>query len=119
MQTGNDEDPTWNAVWISKVKIDSLGWTAEFKVPYSALRFAKKDIQTWGINMIRKRQNEQQQLWWNELDPKQNGMMNQAGVLTGIEKIVPPVRLAFYPYFSTYVNHYPYNTAACPTPRHR
>lgn len=111
---GNEEDPTWNAVWISKVKIDSLGWTAEFKVPYSALRFAKKDIQTWGMNIIRKRQNVQQQLWWNELDPKQNGMMNQSGVLAGIEKIVPPVRLGFYPYFSTYVNHYPYNTAGIP-----
>ncbi len=111
---GNSEDPTWNAVWISKVKIDSLGWTAEIKVPYSALRFAKKDIQTWGMNIIRKRQNTQQQLFWNELDPKQNGFINQEGILTGIEKIVPPVRLGFYPYFSTYVNHYPYNMAGVP-----
>jgi hypothetical protein len=108
---GNTEDPNWNAVWISKVKIDEHGWTAEIKIPYSALRFAKKDVQTWGMNLIRKRQNVQQQLFWNELDPKQNGLMNQEGILTGLKQIVPPVRLAFYPYFSTYVNHYPYNTA--------
>lgn len=107
---GNMEDPSWNAVWLTAVKIDSQGWTAEFKIPYSALRFPKKDVQTWGINFIRKRQAEQKQLFWNELDPKKNGLMNQEGQLTGIEKLTPPVRLAFYPYMSTYVNHYPYNT---------
>ena len=107
---GNIEDPTWNAVWESKVNVDNRGWTAEFKIPYSALRFAKKDVQTWGMNIVRRRRTENKQLFWNELDPKKNGLMNQAGDLTGIEKITPPVRLAFYPYFSTYVNHYPYNT---------
>ncbi|TSD64765.1 carbohydrate binding family 9 domain-containing protein [Inquilinus sp. KBS0705] len=108
---GNIEDPTWNAVWTSQAKIDAQGWTAEMRIPYSALRFAKKDIQTWGMNLIRKRVNEQKQLWWNEVDPKKNGLINQEGELSGLQKLEPPVRLAFYPYFSTYVNHYPYNTA--------
>jgi hypothetical protein len=107
---GNIEDPSWNAVWESKVKIDNQGWTAEFKIPYSALRFPLKDVQTWGMNMVRKRAQTQTQLFWNELDPKKNGLVNQEGQLTNIEKLTPPVRLAFYPYFSTYVNHYPYNT---------
>jgi hypothetical protein len=106
---GETEDESWNAVWTSQAHIDEHGWTAEMRIPYSALRFAKKDVQTWGMNMIRKRVNEQKQLFWNELDPKKTGLMNQEGVLSGMENIVPPVRLAFYPYFSTYVNHYPYN----------
>jgi Carbohydrate family 9 binding domain-like len=100
---GNIEDATWNAVWESKVKLDSQGWTAEFKIPYSALRFAKKDVQYWGLNIVRRRRTENKQLFWNEIDPKKNGLMNQEGDLSGIEKITPPVRLAFYPYFSTYV----------------
>jgi hypothetical protein len=107
---GNIEDPTWNALWESKARVDSLGWTAEFKIPYSALRFAKKDVQTWGMNLIRERRSLNRQLFWNELDPKKTGLMNQEGELTGIGKITPPVRLAFYPYFATYLNHYPYNT---------
>lgn len=111
---GNTEDENWNAVWTSKVRIDEKGWTCEMKIPYSALRFAKKDVQTWGMNLIRKRQKVQQQLFWNEIDPKANGFINQEGILTGLEKLEPPVRLAFYPYFSTYVNHYPYNTAGVP-----
>lgn len=107
---GNIEDSSWNAVWDSAVKIDAEGWTAEFRIPYSALRFAKKDVQTWGLNIIRERRGLNRQLFWNELDPKKNGLMNQEGQLNGIQKIEPPVRLAFYPYFSTYINHYPYNT---------
>jgi len=108
---GGNEDGSWNGVWESKVKVDAKGWTAEFKIPYSALRFGKKDIQTWGLNMTRKRQSAQTQLFWNGLDPKKNGFLNQEGQLTGLKDITPPLRLAFYPYFSTYLNHYPYNTA--------
>ncbi|MBL4676216.1 MAG: carbohydrate binding family 9 domain-containing protein [Mucilaginibacter sp.] len=108
---GNTEDANWNAVWTSKVHLDSLGWTCEMRIPYSALRFSGKEVQTWGMNLIRKRQRILQQLFWNEIDPKANGFINQEGTLTGLQNLKPPVRLAFYPYFSTYVNHYPYNTA--------
>jgi hypothetical protein len=107
---GGNEDGSWNGVWESKVKVDDHGWTAEFKIPYSALRFGKKDVQTWGLNFVRRRQANASQLFWNELDPKKNGLMNQEGQLTGLKNITPPLRLAFYPYFSTYLNHYPYNT---------
>ncbi|MGN6178546.1 MAG: DUF5916 domain-containing protein [Mucilaginibacter sp.] len=107
---GNTEDPTWNAVWLSKAHIDKQGWTAEIKIPYSALRFAKKDVQFWGIQLVRRRQYLQKELFWNAVDPKKNGFVNQEGDLTGIQHITPPVRLGFYPYISTYLNHYPYNT---------
>jgi len=106
---GNTEDVNWNAVWQSKVKTDNNGWTAEIKIPYSALRFPKKDTQNWGMNLVRKRQSEQQKLFWKELDPKKNGFINQEGQLTGIEKLTPPLRLSFYPYIAAYLNHYPYN----------
>ncbi|QKJ31819.1 hypothetical protein HQ865_19285 [Mucilaginibacter mali] len=108
---GGNEDDTWNGVWESKVTVDDKGWSAEFKIPYSALRFSKKDVQTWGLNMVRRRQCTQAQMFWNELDPKKNGLMNQEGQLTNLKDITPPLRLGFYPYFSTYLNHYPYNTA--------
>ncbi len=67
---GNNEDPSWNAVWLSKAHVDGQGWTAELKIPYSALRFAKKDVQLWGLQVVRRRQYEQKQLFWNEVDPK-------------------------------------------------
>lgn len=107
---GNTEDATWNAVWVSKAHIDKAGWTAEIKIPYSALRFARKDVQFWGLQLVRRRQYLQKELFWSAVDPKKNGFVNQEGDLTGIQHITPPVRLGFYPYASAYLNHYPYNT---------
>lgn len=106
--TGN-EDSNWNAVWFSSVKVDGKGWTAEFKIPYSALRFSSKDVQTWGLNFVRNRQFAQTKVFWNEINPKKNGFINQEGELDSLEHIKPPVRLALYPYFSAYLNNYPYN----------
>ena len=107
-QSGN-EDPNWNAVWESDVKIDAQGWTVEMKIPYSALRFSNKSVQTWGINMTRSRRNANQQLFWNPLDPAKNGFINQEGELENLQDIKSPVRLSFSPYVSSYMNHYPFN----------
>jgi hypothetical protein len=112
------EDANWSAVWQSKVKITKDGWTAEIKIPFSALRFPKKDVQIWGMNLVRKRQGEQKKLFWNELDPKKNGFINQEGQLTGIEKLTPPLRLSFYPYVSAYLNNYPYDKAGLQNTTH-
>jgi hypothetical protein len=103
------EDPNWNAVWESNVKLDEKGWTLEMRIPYSALRFSSKDIQNWGINFIRKRALENSQTFWNFVDPKVNGLVNQSGTLEGLQQIKAPLRLSFSPYLSAYANHYPNN----------
>ena len=107
---GNSEDNTWNAVWESEAKVVSDGWTFEMRIPYSALRFSSKDVQTWGLNLMRRRSKTQQQFTWNPLDVNRNGLMRQEGEWTGLENIKAPLRLSFSPYFSTYLNHYPYKT---------
>ncbi|MFM6954197.1 MAG: DUF5916 domain-containing protein [Sphingobacteriaceae bacterium] len=112
-QSGN-EDPSWNAVWEGAVKLDNQGWVAEFKIPYSALRFSSKNIQNWGVNVIRKRQKANQQLFWNPISPTVNGFINQEGELDNLENIKAPLRLSFSPYVSTYVNHYPFQQAGMP-----
>lgn len=106
--SGN-EDNNWNAVWDSQVKIDSLGWSAELKIPYSALRFSPNEIQEWGLNMTRRRHRSNQQTSWNAIDPKVSGFINQEGVLQGIKGIKSPVRLSFSPYLSSTYNHYPFD----------
>lgn len=96
------EDKTWNAVWQCNTKIDSLGWTAEFKIPYSALRFPKTSEQVWDINFIRYIRREREISYWRPVDPKVEGIVNQSGELVGISNIEPPVRLFLYPYASAY-----------------
>lgn len=106
---GNSEDFSWNAVWRSAAQIHADGWSFEIFVPFSAIRFSKKNIQDWGLNIVRKRQKSGQQLFWNLIDPNVNGFLTQEGFWTGLENIKPPLRLQFTPYFSTYGNHYPQN----------
>ena len=102
---GNSEDFSWNAVWQSASKINSDGWSFEMFLPYSAIRFGKKKIQDWGLNIVRKRQKSGEQLFWQSIDPTVNGFLTQEGMLTGFEDIKPPLRLQFAPYFSAYQNH--------------
>ncbi len=47
------EDYSWDGVWNSKVSLKDDGWIVEMKIPYSALRFPKKEVQEWGINFFR------------------------------------------------------------------
>lgn len=104
------EDGSWNAVWDSEAQLVTDGWTFEMRIPYSAIRFVSKPDQAWGLNITRNRKKAGRQFMWNPVDPKVNGFVNQEGLWIGIEKIEAPIRLSFSPYFSTYVNHYPYKT---------
>ena len=102
---GNSEDFSWNAVWESKSKLLADGWSFEMFIPYSAIRFGKKNVQDWGMNIVRRRQKSGQQLFWQSIDPNANGFLTQEGLFTGLEEIKPPMRLQFSPYFSLYKNH--------------
>lgn len=60
-------DATWDPVWQSAAGIDSLGWTAELRIPYNQVNFSKTPDQTWGLQIVRwsHRLNERTHLaWW-------------------------------------------------------
>ncbi|MFZ1749683.1 MAG: DUF5916 domain-containing protein, partial [Saprospiraceae bacterium] len=106
---GDSEDFSWNSVWSSATTIHDQGWSFEMFIPFASIRFPKKDIQDWGLNITRRRQKTGEQFFWNTLDPNVNGFLTQEGYLTGLENIKPPVRLQLSPYISFYSNHYPAN----------
>jgi hypothetical protein len=98
------EDVSWNAVWYAKCRIVENGWTAEFKIPFAALRFPDIDKQEWGINFVREVRRTRHHSFWRGVNPLQAGFLTQMGKLLGIENIKPPKRLFFYPYASYYQN---------------
>jgi hypothetical protein len=98
----NSHDYRWNAVWESAVMHTPDGWSVEMRIPYSALRFSKKKNQEWGINMERVLQRKRERSSWNFVDINVDGMNKQAGILTGISNVEPPIRLSFIPYLSAY-----------------
>ena len=44
-----DEDVNWDAVWDVATRIDSLGWTAEYRIPLSQLHYSSKAGGTFGF----------------------------------------------------------------------
>lgn len=96
-------DENWDAVWDSDVKIHDSGWNVEIEIPYTALRFPKKNIQEWGINFWRDIRRIDEQSSWNFVDREIRNQMNFLGILKGIEGIKPPLRLSLSPYVSSYL----------------
>lgn len=100
------EDSNWDAVWESQTAINAEGWVAEFKIPYSAIRFPKTETQTWHVNFGRLIQREQQKSFWSEIDPQKQGFLNQAGYLMGIKDVKSPFRLQATPFIAVYGEQY-------------
>jgi len=97
----NYGDKTWDAVWDSKIKIQKDGWTVEMKIPYFSLRFAKKNLQDWGLQFLRFTRRNSEISFWNPVDPNTNGFVNQFGEFKDLKNIHPPLRLSFSPYVAS------------------
>ncbi|MBK7110335.1 MAG: DUF5916 domain-containing protein [Chitinophagales bacterium] len=106
MIDGGNEDFAWDAVWQSETHITNQGWVTEIRIPYSAIRFPKKDIQDWGIQFFRDVKHNRDKSSWSYVNPEESGWLQQAGALKGIENIEAPVRLSVSPYVSAYYDVY-------------
>ena len=95
----------YDTVFDAKVHINDQGWSLEMIIPYSAIRFPKKDIQKWGINFVRKIVDlDNSEFSWNPVDENLFEYQESMGLLTNIKNINPPLRLFLYPYLQTAVN---------------
>ena len=47
------ESLNYDTVFDAKMNVNKDGWSVEFIIPYSAIRFPEKDIQNWGLNFGR------------------------------------------------------------------
>ncbi len=104
-------DRSWNAAWYSRVAHTDSGWSVEMKIPYSALRFPKTEVQQWGVNFFRVIRRYRERSYWNKVDPAVTNVVGQSGVLQNISNIKAPLRLALLPYISAYAENYNGNTA--------
>lgn len=99
-------DSNWDAVWESQTKYTADGWAVEIKIPYSAIRFPKMELQRWNINFARMVRRHREQSYWNEVKPEISGLLNQSGKLIDVQNIKSPVRLSATPFLVTYVENY-------------
>src|SRR2546426_11996063 len=96
---GGGGDPSWDPVWEVQTNIDSLGWTAEMRIPFSQLRYPETSAeQTWGLQIWRQenRLNELSQWAWWGLE--ETGGPPRFGHLHGLVIRHAPGRAELMPY---------------------
>ena len=91
-------DAGWDPVWDVATRVDSLGWLAEIRIPFSQLRFPEGEQQVWGINFRRDILHAGEAVDWNWRPATEAGWASKFGHLTGLEDIPRPGRLEVLPY---------------------
>lgn len=83
----------WDASWTVATSSDSLGWYAEFRIPFATLRYGGGAEQTWGLNLVRGIRRKNEESFWSFI-PRQFSVMrmSRAGTLKGVQ--VPVRRIA-------------------------
>ncbi len=94
----NNEDASWDAVWDVATKIDSVGWVAEFRIPFSQIRYAPGDEHTFGLIVVRDVARTGERISWPLIKRNVQGYVSQAGALGGIGRLPTPRRLELLPY---------------------
>jgi hypothetical protein len=94
----NVEDATWDAVWDVATAVDSLGWVAEFRIPFSQVRFSPGDEKTFGLLIVRDVARTRQRISWPLYRRDVQGYVSQGGDLAGIGRLPQPRRLEVTPY---------------------
>ncbi len=95
------EDVSWDAVWDVATRVDSLGWTAEFRIPLSQLRFGARDAHTFGLMIMRDIGRLNERLAWPTYRRSRPGIASQFGDLVGLVDLGTPQRLEVAPYVLT------------------
>jgi len=101
MSNDGNEDDSWNGIWDVSTRVDSLGWTAEFLIPLSQLRYARADSHTFGFGVWRDIERYAERSAWPAYSPNRNGLSSQLGRLTGLTGITSAKRLEATPYAVT------------------
>lgn len=102
------QDSSWEAVWDVAVSMDQDGWTAEFRIPLSQLRFSVDEgPQTWGLNVQRIVARTGEVSHWAHIEPGAGSFVSRFGLLTGIQMARGPRRLEVFPYVTTRLTRAP------------
>jgi hypothetical protein len=97
----NQEDASWDAVWDGAARQDAEGWTAEYRIPLSQLRFSPGtdgQEQLWGVNFVREIARREEQSVWAPVAPDDPRLVSLFGTLRGLRDLEPHRRLEIMPY---------------------
>lgn len=92
------DESSWNGVWEAKTQRTGDGWTVEMRIPFSQLRFNKRNDMTWGINFKRNISRRNEQTYYILLKKNESGFVSKFAELKGFEEIGTGTNLEVLPY---------------------
>lgn len=95
---GGAFDDAWDGVWDVATRIDSLGWTAEFRIPLSQVGYAAGHHPAIGIYFWRVVKRAEEVMDWPMRHRSLPGLASQFGDLTDLDSLAPPHRGELVPY---------------------
>jgi hypothetical protein len=96
-----DEDSAWDAVWDVATHIDSLGWSAEFRIPLSQMRYGPEREHMFGFAINRDLYRYNERIAWPLFRRTAAGMVSQFADVSGFDDLEAPRRLEAAPYVVT------------------
>ena len=94
----NVEDYNWNAVWTGKAGLEDSAWVAELEVPFSQLRYSRKDEQVWGMHTWRWIARLSEESNWEHQSLTGPGMLFNYGEFRGIKGLKKSRRIEIMPF---------------------
>ena len=94
-----DRQYEYDPIWTARARVDSAGWTAEMRIPFSQLRFGARN-QPWGLEIERSIPDQNVDLYW-VLIPRandQSGFVSFFGALGGIQDVNTARGVELVPY---------------------
>jgi hypothetical protein len=100
------QDNSWDAVWEGEATVDGEGWSAEYRIPLSQLRYDPRAAeQMWGLQLGRKIARKGEISLFSFVPRTQNAGIHTYGHLAGLGRMESPRRLEVTPYALARTQH--------------
>jgi len=93
-----NEDTSWDGIWDVATAITRDGWSAEFRIPLSQLRFPPNGSPTFGMLFARKIGRLNESISWPGYRKSKSGLVSQFAEVSGFAGLSSPRRLEVTPY---------------------
>ncbi|MEJ7812447.1 MAG: DUF5916 domain-containing protein [Gemmatimonadaceae bacterium] len=91
----------FDPIWSGRARVDTEGWSAEMRIPFSQLRFNGAPEHVWGLQLTRYVADRSERAQWVLIPVSAAGFASRFGRLEGIAGIPSARRLELLPYVAT------------------
>ncbi len=94
---GEQEDVNWDAVWQAATTVGAHGWTAEYRIPFSQLRYDPERTR-WRVQVGRVVQRAAEQSYLSPEPQSTTRFVHYFAALSHLDHLPHPLRLELNPY---------------------